>query len=138
MKSVLLDTNVLSELAKRVPDERVVEFCLGLDKAFISVITMHELLHGAKLVKASEKRTRLLKWVRAIQEQYSKEILSVSSEIAEIAADMRAKASKKGSVLHIEDALIAATAFDGTLELATRNVKDFAGTGIELINPWEF
>jgi predicted nucleic acid-binding protein len=50
---------------------------------------------------------------------------------------LRAEASHKGRVLHIEDAIIAATAIEYDLILVTRNLTDFRVTGLTLYNPWE-
>jgi len=134
---VILDTNVLSELARPSPQESVIAYCRGIDTAYISVISLHELTYGAKLVKAKLKQNKLLKWIDAIQEQYQPCILDVTPGIANRAADLRASASTKGVVLHIEDALIAATALEHSLQIATRNTKDFKQTGASLINPWK-
>jgi toxin FitB len=135
--SVLLDTNVLSELARPVPEASVVDFCRNLEGSYISVITLHELTLGAKLVKAKSKRTKLLTWIDSIQERYAQSILDVTPHIANRAADLRASASTTGTALHIEDALIAATAQEHSLQLATRNLKDFKRTGTSLVDPWK-
>ena len=135
--SVLLDTNVLSELARPDPNSKVVEFCSSLLNASISEITLHELLYGAKLVKAASKRNRLLDWIDELQQQYHESMVSISPAIAARAATIRAEASKKGVAVHIEDAMIAATCLEHSLTLATRNLKDFMATKVVLINPWE-
>jgi len=134
---VLLDTNVLSELARSKPDPRVVHFCSELVEASVSVVTLHELRFGSKLVKAKPKRERLLNWMQGIVEGYSEAIIPVSEEIAKLAADLRASASNGGRTLDIEDALIAATALSLSCPLATRNIKDFIGMGVSLVDPWK-
>lgn len=136
MKSLLLDTNVLSELARPRPDPQVVEFLMET-VGFLSVVTLHELRHGAELVKDTRKRGKLLKWIEGIRTNYAKNILPVTAEIAEAAAQMRAKAQQSGKVLHIEDALIAATALIHSLQLATRNTRDFEITGLQVTDPWQ-
>lgn len=135
--SVLLDTNVLSELARPVPEASVVAYCRNLDVSYISVITLHELTFGTKLVKAKSKQKKLLNWIESIQERYAQNILDVTPDIANRAADLRASASTKGIALHIEDALIAATTQEHSLKLATRNTKDFKNTGTSLVDPWK-
>ncbi|MDA0348145.1 MAG: type II toxin-antitoxin system VapC family toxin [Verrucomicrobia bacterium] len=135
--SVLLDTNVLSELARPVPEASVEDYCRNIEVSYISVITLHELTFGAKLVKTKSKQKKLLNWIDSIQERYPQSILDVTSHIANRAADLRASASTKGRVLHIEDALIAATALEHSLKLATRNTKDFKNTGTSLVDPWK-
>lgn len=133
----LLDTNVLSEIARPAPDANVLKFLSGGIPAYISVLTLHELRHGAELVKDSEKRHKLTEWVSSIREPYDQSILPVTADTAETAAKLRAAASRKGCVLHIEDAIIAATAIEHNLTLITRNTSDFAVTQVGQINPWE-
>jgi predicted nucleic acid-binding protein len=133
----LLDTNVLSETAKPRPNPRVLAFLSQSPTAFISVITIHELRRGAELVKAESKRQKLLDWLTSFIANYENRILPITLTIAESAAQLRADATHRGRVLHIEDALIAATAHGHHLAVATRNTKDFAVTGIETINPWD-
>ncbi|MCZ6675296.1 MAG: type II toxin-antitoxin system VapC family toxin [Verrucomicrobia bacterium] len=135
--SVLLDTNVLSELAQPLPAKTVIQYCRKTKAAYLSVITIHELLYGAKLVKAKTKQKKLLTWIDLIRVQYEHCILDITFEIVGRSADLRAIAGGKGCVLHIEDALIAATALEHSLDLATRNTRDFKTTGVTLIDPWK-
>ena len=134
--SVLLDTNVLSELAKPDPNTSVIDFCRSNRSAYVSAVTLHELTYGARLVKAKTKQRKLLNWIDAMQVNYQQNILKVTADIANRAAELRAAASGKGVSFHIEDALIAATALEHSLQLATRNVKDFKGIGLKLLDPW--
>ncbi|MEJ6601640.1 MAG: type II toxin-antitoxin system VapC family toxin [Opitutaceae bacterium] len=134
--SILLDTNVVSELARPRPDLNVIRYCASLPHSFLSVITLHELWHGAHLVKLSKKRERLLKWVGEIEQKFAPQILPISTAIASTAAEMRAGHAAQGLQLHIEYALIAATVREHKLTLATRNLRDFSATGVSLVNPW--
>ncbi|HIG28241.1 MAG TPA: type II toxin-antitoxin system VapC family toxin [Verrucomicrobiales bacterium] len=133
----LLDTNILSELARPKPNSRVVDYLSQGIQGYVSVITLHELRHGTELVKNLKKRKRLLEWIDSIHSEYQSSILPVTTDVAARAAIMRASASRKGLTLHIEDALIAATASLAVLTLATRNTNDFEITGIKLFNPWD-
>lgn len=136
MTDILLDTNVLSELTRPVPAPAVIDFLAELDQGWLSAITLYELLHGARLNKARRKSSNLLAWIELLQEQYRGYILPVDTAIADQAAHLRARCSSKGRALHVEDALIAATAIQHDLPLATRDRIDFEGTGVLLINPW--
>ena len=134
--ALLLDTNVVSELARPKPSEKVLRF-LGDTDGFISVVTLHELRRGAELLQAEEKRIKLLDWLSGVRATYSSKIIPIDAEIAEKAAVLRAEASKSGRVIHIEDALIAVTASAFSLTLVTRNVRDFETASVDIVNPWE-
>lgn len=133
----LLDTNVLSESTKLAPNGHVLHFLSSGVPAFISALTLHELRHGAELIKDIKKREKLSEWVNAIRRDYATHILPITPDIAETAAILRASASRKGRILHIEDALIAATALEHQLTLITRNTSDFEITEIPQLNPWQ-
>lgn len=135
--SVLIDTNVVSELARPLPDPNVVRYCASLPHSFLSVITLHELWHGAHLVKSTPKRERLLSWVNKIEQKFAPQVLPITASIAGTAAKWRADHTAQGLQLHIEDALIAATALEHKLTLATRNTRDFNATNVQLVNPWD-
>jgi len=115
----------------------VVRYCASLPHSFLSVITLHELWHGAHLVKSTPKRERLLSWVNEIEQKFAPQVLPITASIAATAARLRAEHTTQGLQLHIEDALIAATALEHKLTLATRNTRDFAETEVQLVNPWE-
>ncbi|RKX29174.1 MAG: VapC toxin family PIN domain ribonuclease [Verrucomicrobia bacterium] len=134
---MLLDTNVLSELARPRPNRTVTAFLDSEISAHISVVTLHELVFGARRVSDPLKRQRLLDWIGSIENQYQSSLIPVSREIARTAADFRADQQHHGRVLHIEDALIAATAAVYSLTLVTRNTRDFESIDVQLINPWK-
>lgn len=87
------------------------------------------------MVKDAGKRETLAKSVNSIGQFYDSSILSVTAEVAELAANLRATASRKDRVLHIEDAIIAVTAMENKLVLVSRNRADFDVTEIEQVNP---
>lgn len=134
---LLLDTNVLSETMRPRPDAKVVAFLRRGLPSYISVVTVHELKHGAELVKDARRRQEIAAWFASIRSDFEDQILTVTAEIAETAAVLRASASRSGRVLHIEDAIIAATALKHNLTLITRNTSDFEVTEVPQINPWE-
>ena len=134
---ILLDTNVLSETTRPSPDPNVSAFLARGIPAYISALTLHELKHGAALLKEAKRRDSLLSWVASIRDSYETHILPMTADVAETAAVLRADASKQGRVLHIEDAIIAATAVEHDLTLVTRNISDFEVTGVDICNPWE-
>ncbi len=135
--SVLLDTNVISELVKGTPNARVLSFVSQTQSAWIPVITVHELEFGIARLPRGRKRGVLEAKIANALTQYQDRILPVSRREAQEAALMRVQARERGRVLHLPDALIAATAKEHGLTLATRNVRDFDYLDIDVINPWK-
>ncbi len=134
--SALLDTNVISELVRGVPDAGVVIFVSQLRSAFIPVIAVHEIVFGIELLPKGQRRAVLETGIANVLKRYSDAILPVERAEAELAARLRAEARRLGRVLHLPDALIAATAKEQGLTLATRNIADFDYLGIAVIDPW--
>ena len=134
--SVLLDTNVISELLKWTPNARVLDFLSRTQAAWLPVITVHELEFGIARLPKGKKRAVLEAKIAHTFSQYRDRIVPASTREATEAAFMRAEARRRGRVLHLPDALIAATAKEHGLTLATRNLRDFEYLGIDVVNPW--
>lgn len=134
--SVLLDTNVISELVRSVPDAGVAVFVSQLRAAWISAIAVHEIEYGIELLPQGQRRAVLEAGMANVLKQYSHAILPITRAEAQLAARLRAEARRLGRVLHLPDALIAATAKENGLTLATRNVSDFDYLGVAIIDPW--
>jgi toxin FitB len=135
--TVLLDTNIISELTKPAPHAGVVHFLQGLEQAFVSVLTLHELQYGIARLPLGRRRTELARTIERFISAYDDAILAINRPEALRAGELRATAQANGQVVHVADALIAATALEHGLALATRNVADFSGCGLSLINPWD-
>ncbi len=137
MTGFVLDTNVVSETTRELPDRRVVEF---LDQPFgiwLPSMVVHELEFGLQLLPAGQRRDRLAAAHERILRAYGERILAMDRPAAEWAARFRADARRIGRVLDLGDALIAGTARANDLAIATRNVRDFEGLDVEVVNPWE-
>ena len=134
---ILLDTSVVSELFRPVPHPGVVAFLRAAPGALLPVVVLHELEYGALRSPPGRKREELAGFVGEIRDSFRGRILDLDPVRAREAARIRAEAARTGRVVPIADALIAGTARAGSLPLATRNVRDFAGLGIEVRNPWE-
>ena len=138
MSAYLLDTNILSELARQRPEPGVERFFHDLKGAYISVLTVYELNYGLELLPDdSSQRLRLAEKISAMTEAFGDRILSVGYREAKIAARMRASAQKSGRTFHVIDLLIAATAFVHGLTVVTRNQKDFERLEVKVLNPWD-
>lgn len=137
MTGYLLDTNVISELTRRVPALPVVAFLSGNHNLWLSTIVLHELEFGLRLLALGQRRDRLRATLSEFITGYEDRVLPLERMGAEWAAHFRAQAHRAGRVLDLGDALIAGTAKAHDLVLATRNVADFGRLDLDVINPWE-
>lgn len=136
---LLLDTNVLSEVTKPRPDIRVLEWLDGLDedRAFISVVSIAEIRRGVALMDNGRKRDALAEWLaQDLPQRFERRVIPVDEPVALAWGDLMGAAKRSGRGMSSMDGLIAATAIARQLTLATRNIKDFEGLGIELFDPW--
>jgi len=130
----LLDTNIVSDVQRRLP--KPTEWLASVDPTSVSlsVITLGEIERGIiKLRKVdSEKATRLDLWLRELRRDNADRILAVTEDVA-LAWGRITAGRTRGSA----DTLIAATALVHDLVLVTRNVTDFDDTGVTVLNPWD-
>lgn len=134
MPKYLLDTNVISELTKKVPDSSVVEFWNRLEEITISVITLEEIEFGIGRMKTSKKEI-LEKWWDEFK-NIPPQILPITPEVARISANLRSKEELNGRVITQADSLLSATSLLTGRILVTRNTRDFQNMGIALLNPF--
>lgn len=138
MSGVLLDTNVISELTRRVPAPPVIAFLSVQDDLWLSALVLHELEFGLRLLPRGRRRDALRGVLSEFIRHYEDRILPVDENAAVWAARFRAEAREQGCPLDLGDALIAGTARAHDLSVATRNVRDFEGFDLPVTNPWEF
>jgi predicted nucleic acid-binding protein len=134
----LLDTCLLSELVKTVPEPSVTDW-VGQRKApdlFVSALTIAELHRGVTKLAVSKRRSELADWLQALEVSFENQMLPFTHVTAHVWAEMSAQSEAQGRPLAMMDSFIAATALANGLTLVTRNVKDFATTGVEIVNPW--
>ncbi|MYB85467.1 MAG: type II toxin-antitoxin system VapC family toxin [Chloroflexi bacterium] len=137
MSGYLLDTNVISELAKTPPDRHVVTFLKTMDDLWVPVIALYEIEYGLQLLPQGRRRNSIAAVMAGFLDEYNERTLSLDGEAAEYAGGLRAEAHRSGRRLRIADALIAGIAAANDLALATRNVADFDYLPIEVTNPWQ-
>ena len=137
---ILLDTNILSELMRRAPEQGVEQWLADQPDAsvFISAITEAELRYGVALLPAGKWRSTLAAVIEdMLGEDFTGRILPFDSAAAVAFAEIAASRRQAGRPIAQADAQIAAIARSRGASLATRNVDDFAGCEIEIINPWK-
>jgi toxin FitB len=132
----LLDTNVLSELRKGLRCEaKVRQWAQPTVSArhCISVLSLGEIRKGIELLrrKSPAQCTAFERWLSRLQNDYDRDILPVTEEIA-----CRWGRLMVNRTLPVIDGLLAATALEHNLTIATRNAADFQSTGVTLINPF--
>lgn len=135
----LLDTCVLSELAKPRPDAGVLTWLEEEDEAqlFVSVLTLGELEKGIARLPASARRTRIERWVRRdLVARFEGRLLDVDRAVAERWGAISGASEARGTPLPVIDALIAASALAHGLEVVTRNTTDLERCGARCVNPW--
>ena len=138
--SVLLDTNVLSELLRARPDSAVLAWFASqpANSLFVSAVTQAEMMLRARLLPAGKRRQRLEGALEAMfLEDFAGRVLPFDSgSAAAYAAVVVARRRAGGAPISQFDGQIAAIALSHRLGLATRNVSDFEGCGLALTNPW--
>jgi predicted nucleic acid-binding protein len=132
---ILLDTVVLSELRKPALAPSVAKWLTGLrgDELFISVVSLGEIQRGIEKKRASDPAFAgsLTWWLEDLLRFYTDRILPVTPAIARRWGVLSARLGNDGA-----DLIIAATALTHGLQVATRNVRHFLPTGVDVINPF--
>lgn len=136
---ILLDTNVISELMRPEPSPAVLDWFGAQDAAnlFISAVTEAELRTGLATLPEGPRRDRLQSALDGmVEEDFPGRVLPFDGAAARAYAEIAARRRAAGRPIAEADCQIAAIAMAAGAPVATRNVKDFDGCGIELINPW--
>jgi len=139
MKAIL-DTCVISEFVAKQPNPKVVEFldALDTDDAYLSVITIGEVIKGVEKLPDSRRKTELRDWLQDdLLARFQGKILPLDTDVIVEWGMLVARTELAGKAMPAVDSLIAATAIANKMTLVTRNVSDFEAAGIEVINPWQ-
>lgn len=136
---IVLDTNVISEVFRTRPEPQVVAWLESLTgEVAITAVTLAELLAGVRRLPDGRRKTALGQGIDAALQPYRKTgaVLAFDEEAAGHYADILVARERAGSPISTADAQIAAICRAHGATCATRNIKDFAGTGIDLTDPW--
>lgn len=137
---IVLDTNVLSELIKQAPDERVMRWVDSLDAAtvFTTAVTAAEMLYGVARLPEGRRRRQLGDAVHGLLEgDLHGRVEPFDEQAATHYGELVSARERSGRPIGVSDGQIAAICRKHGATLATRDLNDFEGTGIDLVDPWQ-
>ena len=137
-KMIVLDTNVVSELMRSEPEERVVAWATSQATAAVGTtsVTLAEVRSGIVRLPAGRRRKVLLSAAEDVFSAFASSILPFDADAAHHYADIVVERERAGAPISGFDAQIAAICRAHGAALATRNTEDFVGLGLSLTNPW--
>jgi len=138
-RGVLIDTNVISELVREAPNAVVMKWIAqqAPDSVYLSTVTLGELVHGIARLAEGARRDHLQTWLQVdVKNEFAGRLLAFGEREAVAWGYMKASTEKQGRPRGAIDLQLAATAQVAGLKFATRNVRDFEGLTLSLINPW--
>ena len=136
---VILDTNVVSEFMRPRPEPVVVTWldARRVNELFVTAVTEAEIRTGIAFLPEGRRRRDLTEAAdRAFGRLFEDRVLSFDREAARAYADIAAERRKAGRPISQADCQIAAIARSMGAPVATRNVRDFRGTGVFVVDPW--
>jgi predicted nucleic acid-binding protein len=136
----VLDTNVLSELMRPAPHPAVLAWTAAQPRSalYATTISKAEIFYGIAVLPEGRRRTLIAAAAEAIfEEDFAGRVFPLGADAAARYGDIAAKRRRAGRPMGILDAQIAAIALTAGAALATRNIEDFTGCDLALINPWE-
>ena len=135
---IIADTNVVSELMKVEPSPAVRTWALaqGHHELRITAITVAEILYGIERLSIGRRKDTLREAAVEVFSRFTEDVLPFDFAAATVYPVIVDHSDRQGMRISGYDAQIAAICRANDASLATRNEKDFAGVGIEIINPW--
>jgi predicted nucleic acid-binding protein len=137
---IILDTNVVSEIMRLTPDERVTRWLDRQPRTSIwtSSVTVFEIRFGLETMPIGKRRTAMMaSFERWIDEVVQQRIASYDETAARRAAELGAHRERRGRPVELRDTMIAGIVLASHATLATRNVKHFEDIAASVVNPWE-
>lgn len=135
----MLDTNVVSEAMRIVPDPGVLRWLNESETSdlYLSTITIAEVSYGLQILPEGRRRDAISeRFEQFVKRGFSHRVLSFDEPAAIVYGEIMARTRKIGRPMSVPDGQIAAIAKTHNLVVATRNTEDFEPTGMELVNPW--
>ena len=136
---IFLDTNVISETLKKTPDENVIAWLVRFDAELaLPTVTLAEIAFGIQKIRPDERANRLEQGLSDWRRRFAGRIFGLTEEAALAYGEIMGRAVREGHPMSAQDGMIAAIAGVHGGRLATRNLRDFTGTGLDLVDPWTF
>jgi predicted nucleic acid-binding protein len=136
---IFIDTNAMSETLKKAPDSAVIAWLVRHDAELaLPTVAVAEIAFGIQKVSPDQRADRLEEGLANWRRRFSDKMFAFTEEAALAYGDIMEDASRQGRGMSAPDGMIAAIARINGGRLATRNLKDFETTGLELISPWQF
>jgi toxin FitB len=136
--SYLVDTNVLSESAKIIPQLKVLEWLrANAERTYVSRITLGELAYGIERLPQGRKRRNLELWLRSLTQRLKGRILTFNARVALEWGRLVAEMEARGLRMPVADSQIAATARRHGLTVVSDNVEDFRPSRVPVLNPFD-
>jgi tRNA(fMet)-specific endonuclease VapC len=136
----LLDTNVISELVSKQPNQAVLDWVDQLDPqmVYLSVLTIGEIRKGIEKLPVSKRRDDVAAWLEHdLLARFQGRIAMITIDVMLVWGRLTGRLEREGISLPAIDSLIAAIALHGDYSIVTRNDEDFAHTGVVVVNPWK-
>jgi predicted nucleic acid-binding protein len=137
---ILVDTNVISEPWKPIPEPRVLKWidAQAIETLYLSAITIAELRFGIAALPEGKRRTTLHdRLEQDVLPLFEGRILPFDLDASQAYAKLMARAKAVGQAIGKADAYIAATAASHGLAVATRDISPFEAAGLNIVNPWQ-
>jgi predicted nucleic acid-binding protein len=136
---IFLDTNVISETLRKLPDPAVIAWLDRHDAEIaLPTVAIAEIAFGIQKIVPDQRAARLEQRLSEWRRRFADRIFGLTEEAALTYGDIMGAAKRQGRPMSTADGMIAAIAHVNGGRLATRNLPDFQTTGLELISPWEF
>lgn len=139
MTGWLLDTNILSELRRPRPEPKVTAFIAAqpLESLCISTVTLAEIRFGIELLSDAAKRSELNDWLsRKVRPMFENRVLEITEDIMFKWRLLVEEGRKTGHTFSQPDLIIAATAQDHGITVATRDTSEYVKARVPVFNPW--
>lgn len=137
---ILLDTNVISALMAPAPNTSVVRWVDSRPSGelFLSTVSIAEICYGLACLPEGQRRRGLEgRFERFVAQGFGFRVLAFEEGAARLYGDLMARRKRSGRPMSIADGQIAAIALDQRFAVATRNITDFEGSGLEVVDPFE-